>query len=204
MNIEELIKSSVYPEHIKNDILNTYMKNPKLFLSELRKAENNSKRAGIKNKQYNLWIATNNTYNKYELGPYECYYCHMDLTTISSKDVRFEHFVPKLHIPSNIVLACKWCDEFKKDRMPEDFESIIFDEENVKRDKYANTNRKKEKLIEFAPLVACHSMGASRSKWLDKMVEIASKNYKIDLNNIHSGQVRWRYYELFRDKWYQK
>lgn len=208
MNIKELIQGTVYPEYIKDYILKTYEENPELFLVELRKAENNSKRPGIKNKKYNLWIAANNAClkegAKFKPGVFECYYCHMNLTTIPSEDVRFEHFTPKIHIPSNIVLACKLCDEFKQDRMPEDFESIIFDEENIKRDKYAKTNLAREKLIEFAPLVACHTMGNSKPKWIDKMIEIASRNYGIDLSSIHPVQVRWRYYELFRKKWYQK
>jgi hypothetical protein len=208
MNIKEAIRGAGYPEYIQDYILKTYEDNPELFLVELRKAENNSKRSGIKNKKYNLWIAANNAYikegAKFKPGLFECYYCRMDLTTIPSEDVRFEHFIPKIHSTANIVQACKWCDKFKRDRTPEDFESIIFDEEIAKRDKYAKTKEAKEKLIEFAPLVACHSMGNSNPKWIDKMKEIAGRNYGINLSGFHQGQVRWKYYELFRKKWYQK
>jgi hypothetical protein len=208
MNIEVAIQGSDYPEYIKDYILQTNKENPELFLAELRKAENNSKRPGIENKKYNLWIAANNAYlkegAKFKPGLFECYYCRLDLTTVSPEDVRFEHFIPKIPVTANIVQACKWCDEFKKDRMPEDFESIILNEDNVKQDKYAKTNEAREKLIEFAPLVACHSMGNSNPVWIDKMIEIADKKYRTDLSSVHPGQVRWRYYELFRKKWYQK
>jgi hypothetical protein len=208
MNIKRIIQSTEYPEYIKEYILKTYEENSDLFLMELRKAENNSKRPGMGNKKYNLWIAANNAYIKKEAkfkpGLFECYYCRMDLSTIPAENVRFEHFIPKMHVTANIVQACKWCDKFKRDRTPEDFESIIIDEENVKKDKYAKTNVERKKLIEFAPLVACHSMDNSNPIWIDKMIEIASRNYGVDLSKVHPRQVRWRYYELFRKNWYQK
>jgi hypothetical protein len=207
MNIEASIQDSNYPEYIKDYILQTYEENHELFLAELRKAENNSKRPGIENKKYNLWIAANNAYlkeeAKFKSGLFECYYCRLDLTTISPEDVRFEHFIPKIQITTNIVQACKWCDKIKRDRMPEDFENIILNEDNVINDIYAKTNEAREKLIEFAPLVACHSMGNSNPIWINKMIEIANKKYGTDLSSLHQGQVRWRYYELFRRKWYQ-
>lgn len=208
MNIAGEIISSDYPEYIKDYILKTYRSDSELFLMELRKAENNSKRPKIENRKYNLWIAANNTYIKkdaeFKPGLFECYYCRLDLTTVRPEDVRFEHFIPKIHITTNIVQSCKWCDEFKKDRIPNYFENIIFNEELVKQDKYAKTNKAREKLIEFAPLVACHSMGNSNPIWIDKMIEIAKVNYGVDLSTIYPGQVRWKYSELFRKKWYQK
>jgi hypothetical protein len=207
MDIEVMVHNSDYPDYIKDYILKTYESNSELFLIELRKAENNSKRPGIKDKKYNLWIAANNAYlknwAKFQPELFECYYCRLDLSTIPPEDVRFEHFIPKWHVTANIVQACKWCDEFKQDRTPEDFESIILNEETVKQDKYAKTNEAREKLVEFAPLVACHSMGNSNPIWIDKMMIIAKEKYGVDLSIIHLGQVRWKYYELFRKKWYR-
>lgn len=137
-------------------------------------------------------------------GYFQCYYCRLDLCKVELTDIRFEHYEPKIQSPQNIVPACKWCDEFKHDRMPEDFAKIVYDDSLVKRDKYAKTADSQQKLIEFAPLVACHHLGTSDQNLIEKMIEIAEKYYNVDLRHIPKGQVRYRYYELYRKRWISK
>ncbi|MNE24002.1 hypothetical protein D3C76_613680 [compost metagenome] len=57
--------------------------------------------------------------------------------------------------------------------MPEEFENIIINDELVKIDRYTKTKASQEKLLQFAPLVACRSMHFDL--WVDKMIEIADK-----------------------------
>lgn len=193
-----------YPEYILDYIKEVYVIDPILFKQQLRKAENNSRRNGIRDKTYNLWIAANNTDIRLKARInsqiFTCYYCHLELNKLETSQIRFEHFIPKLHKPSNIVSACEWCDSFKKDRLPEDFVRILEDSNKANSDVYTKTPMEKRKLIEFAPLVACRSVGLTRLV-LDNIINLAQTNYSIDLSNIEKGYVRWKYYELYRKKW---
>ncbi|WP_256761285.1 hypothetical protein [Cohnella sp. WQ 127256] len=192
-----------FPVYIYEYILRSYIDNKEEFDYQYKKAMSNSKRNGIKDPKYNLWIAANLTDVKIrsKLNPqvFSCYYCLCSLIELPQNKVIFEHFIPKLHIPANIVSSCDACDKFKKDRQPEEFVRIIEDDKLIEIDKYVKTRMAKEKLLHFAPLVACRV--GNPQLWKQKMIEIAEKYYKADLTIINKGQIRYHYASLYRKRW---
>ncbi|MBP1999643.1 hypothetical protein J2Z69_000662 [Paenibacillus shirakamiensis] len=202
--IEKIMElKSIYPDYICDFIVAICIASPEEFRYQLKKAESNSKRKDIGNSKYNYWIAANLTDIRFRdslnQGLFSYYYCMANLSLVPIDQIVFEHFIPKLQVPGNIVSACRPCDKFKHDRNPDDFVNMIKDEKIIENDKYVKTKEQKKKLLHFAPLVA--SRTGNMEIWKNKMIDIAKEDYKIDFSIMHNGPVRYQYAALYRKRW---
>lgn len=123
----------------------------------------------------------------YERDNQRCHFCNKEL---KFKQISLDHYLPKsengVDDIFNIVLSCKKCNKEKKNRIPEDYESILIKhfKQGVK-DKKITASALKIKYDELLTMVSF----VYRIEYIGKSIVLQGGKYRFYVKNNHIYQI---------------